>query len=81
MDNLKANPTTNKPAKKLFSLWASGELHVPEPSVGDRVRYRDGLNKWKYVYGHLKSRGSLMVVVGLDSGRDACVPKGWVESV
>jgi hypothetical protein len=80
MSTIPKSQTTDKPVKKLFNLWADGELHTPEPSVGERVRYRDGLNKWRYVYGHLKERGSLMVVVALDSGRDACVPKGWVES-
>jgi hypothetical protein len=73
-----------QPAKKLlnrFNLWADGELHTPEPSVGERVRYRDGLNKWRYVYGHLKESGSKMVIVALDSGRDACIPKGWIEGV
>jgi hypothetical protein len=77
--NRKANSVQAKPAKTLFQRWVDGDDYTPEPTVGDRVRYRN--SSWKYVYGHLKERGSLMVVVALDSGRDATIPKGWLESV
>jgi hypothetical protein len=77
--NRKANSVQAKPAKTLFQRWVDGDDYTPEPTVGDRVRYRN--SSWKYVYGHLKSKGSLMWVVVLDSGREAMVPKGWVEGV
>lgn len=75
-------PVSTNPAKTLFDRWADGDLDEPEASIGARVRYRDGRNGWRYVYGHLHERGSLQVRVLLDDGRvTGWLPKGWVEEV